>query len=60
MKKTEDTYILHKTLISDNGIDRVYRPVLDEEEHERRKKEFEKACIRLIREQDRAHSKMGV
>jgi hypothetical protein len=48
---------LYKTLISDNGIDKVYRPVLQKEEYERRKRQLEKACVRLINEQDRIQSR---
>lgn len=60
MGKSADQYILYKTLISDNGIDRVYRPVLEEEEYERRKRQLEKACVRLMNEQDRIQSRGGV
>ena len=48
---------LYKTLISDNGIDKVYRPVLQKEEYERRKGQLEKACVRLMNEQDRIRNK---
>lgn len=48
---------LYKTLISDNGIDKIYRPVLQKEEYERRKRQLEKACVRLMNEQDRIQSR---
>lgn len=53
-----ETY-LYKTLISDNGIDKVYRPVLEKEEYERRIRQLEKACVRLMNEQDRIQSQGG-
>ena len=54
--KNQHELYLYKTLISDNGIDRIYRPVLDKEEYEYRKKQREKACIRLMNAQERIQS----
>lgn len=57
MSGNKQELYLYKTLISDNGIDKVYRPVLQKEEYERRKGQLEKACVRLMNEQDRIQSR---
>ena len=53
MEQSEDRYAMCKVLISDNGIDRAYCPVLEEEEGERRKERLVKACISLMDAEER-------
>ena len=53
VNQSEDRYAMCKVLISDNGIDRAYCPVLEEEEGERRKERLVKACISLMDAEER-------
>ena len=57
MKKLKDKYVLEMTMISDNGIDEVFRPVLKKEEYERRKRYLEEAGLYLVMEQEKIHNK---
>lgn len=52
MKNSKEQYVLSKTFISDNGIDRIFRPVLEQGEYERRKTLLVKSCIHMMREQE--------
>lgn len=56
MDQSEDRYALCKVLISDNGIDRAYCPVLEKEECKRRGRRLEKACISLMDAEERVEN----
>lgn len=51
--KSQDTYTLEKVIETENFIIRIHRPVLTEDERERRMKQIHKAAESLLKEVER-------
>ena len=50
MKKLKDEYYFEKTIKYDNATVNIYRPIIREEEHERRMKKIHDAAADLLKE----------
>lgn len=57
MKKCQDVYMEPEIIRSSNCIARVYRPILTDEERERRMERIKKAAADLIMAAERSKSK---
>ena len=57
--KWKDGYYFDRTIKFDNAIVRVYRPILTDEEHERRMKKIHDSAAALLREKITTEAKYG-
>ena len=58
MKKCQDVYMEPEIIRCDNCIARVYRPILTDEERERRMERIKKAAADLIMSAERSKNKL--
>ena len=54
MKQAQDTYMEPQIMTFPGVIVRVHRPVLDEQEREKRMKRIYSAAARILKEQERS------